>query len=233
MKKLILVFIAILIIGQLSYAGDVTAMTNEGDKALLFQFNGLSSLGASSYRSDTRTITYGSYTLTLPTVNGIGMKYYLSNDLALNGALLFGMKSKTTKAAIAGNADETESGMGFGLEAGIQSNMMKSGPFVAFIGAAANIIMYSGTYEWPNSGQPTKTNKIEGSLMEFGVAGLIGFDYFIYDRISLGAEYRLGLKTSSGTVDYTPAGVTTTSFDLPSEMTVGFSTISFTLAAYW
>ncbi len=229
MKKLILVFTAILMIGQLSYAGDVTAMTNEGDKALLFQFNGLSNLGASSYRADTRTISG----ITLPTVNGIGMKYYLSNDLAANAALLFGMKSKTQKAVVAGNADETESGMAFGLEAGIQSNLMKSGPFVAFIGAAANIIMYSGTFEEPNSSQPTKTNKTEGSLSEFGAAGLIGFDYFIYDRISLGAEYRLGLKTSSGTVDYTPAGGIKTSSDLPSEMTIGFSTISFTLAAYW
>jgi len=145
---------------------------------------------------------------------------------------LFGMKSTTKKADVAGDADTKDSKMGFGLDLGLKSNMMKSGPFVAFIGGGINFVYFSGTYE-PQATDHTKNDKYESSAMDFGLNGLVGFEYFIYDRISLGAEYRLGFTTSSGSIDATPDGGTTTKSDLPSEINIGFSTVSFTLAAYW
>jgi hypothetical protein len=229
MKRLVSLLLVLFLIAGVTYAGD--ALTSKGDKALLFQFSGLSNLGATAYGSATKNIPIQDYTYNF-TMYGLGMKYYFADDFAGTGALLFGMNSTTTKAAVAGDADTKDSKMGFGLDLGLKSNMMKSGPFVAFIGGGINFVFFSGTYE-PQAYDPTKNDKYEGSAIDFGLNGLVGFEYFIYDRISLGAEYRLGFTTSSGSIDYTPAGGTTTKHDLPSEINIGFSTVSFTLAAYW
>lgn len=216
MKKLILVFIAILMVGQLSYAGDVTAMTNEGDKALTFQFKGLSTLGADP------VWCFGNY-------NAIGMKYYIASDMAIRPALLFGLNSKTTNGTT-GMTDRKESDMGIGLTASLQYNMVKSGAFVGYVGGGLNFLSISTSTE-PSVATGT-TSKTTTSKMNFGLGGSAGFEYFIYDHISLGAEYVLGLTIGSGSTDVT-SGTTTTTTDDPSTLGVGFSTFSFTLAAYW
>jgi len=208
------------------------ALTSAGDKALLFQFNGLANLGTGSFLSSPN-MTVGP--VAIPVFNAIGVKYYFSDGFAGHAALLLGYNSETEKAAVGGFSDRKESSMGLGLEFGIQSNIVKSGPFVGFIGAVAGFAFVNGTLEPmvaspPPSGSATKN---DASITAFGVGGLAGFEYFIYDRISLGAEYQFGLTFGSGTYEVTRQAQPTTKSDLPSVMSLGFNTVSFKLAAYF
>lgn len=231
MKKLLQSILLITFCTYLGFAGG-DAMNSAGDKALLFHFNGLSNLGAGSFLS-TDQITVGS--VSLPSFNAIGVKYYFSNGFAGKGALLFGYNSETEKAVAGGFSDKKESNIGFGLEVGIQSDIVKSGSFLGYIGAVAGFAYLTGTFE-PSvvSPPPTgTTTKHVASLTNFGVGGVLGFEYFIFDRISLGAEYQFGAVFGSGTFEVTRQGLPTTKQDLPSLMSLGFNTVSFKLAAYF
>lgn len=231
MKKILLSFVLIAFYTYLAFAGG-DAMNSAGDKALLFQFNGLSNLGTGSYLS-MGGVSVGS--VSLPYFNAIGAKYYFSDGFAGKGALLFGYNSETAKADAGGYSDQKESSFGFGLEFGIQSDIIKSGSFLGYIGAGAGFAYITGTYEpsVPSPPPTGTTTKHDASLTNFGVAGILGFEYFIFDRISLGAEYQFGVVFGSGTYETTRQGLATIKQDLPSLMSLGFNTVSFKLAAYF
>ncbi len=171
----------------------------------------------------------------IPQFNAIGVKYYFSDGFAGRAALLLGYNSKTEKASTGGFTDREESSMGLGLELGIQSNLIKSGPFVGFIGAVAGLALVSGTLE-PSTVSPPPAGaftKYDLSATMIGLGGIAGFEYFVYERISLGAEYQFGLVLGSGTYEVTRQAQPTTTSDLPSVMSLGFNTASFKLAAYF
>lgn len=231
MKKLLTVLAVITVFTNFAFAGG-DALASGGDKALLFQFNGLANLSAGSFMSSPRT-SIGA--LDIPQFNAIGVKYYFSDGFAGRAALLLGYNSETEKAATGGFTDRKESSMGLGLEFGIQSNLIKSGSFVGYLGAVAGFAMINGTTE-PSVISPPSTGtitKYDASGTMFGLGGIGGFEYFIYDRISLAAEYQFGITFGSGTYELTRQAQPTTTFDLPSFMSLGFNTVSFKLAAYF
>lgn len=231
MKKLLTVLAVIAMFTNFAFAGG-DALTSAGDKALLFQFNGLANLGTGSFMSSPN-ISIG--VLNIPQFNAIGAKYYLSDGFAGRASLLIGYNSETEKAGTGGFTDRKESSMGLGLEVGIQSNIIKTSSFVGFIGATAGFAMVSGTLE-PTTASPPPAGvitKYDASATMFGLGGIAGFEYFIYDRISLAAEYQFGLVLGGGTYELTRQAQPTTTYDLPSTMSLGFNTVSFTLAAYF
>ena len=221
MKKLLFVLLSLLVIANLAFAGE--PMTSQGTKGLQFGFSGLNNLGLSSVWAP------GGY-------NSIGMKYYISDDLALRPALMFGFGSTTTKAAATGNSDAKLSNMGIGLQLGLQSNAVKSGSFVGYMGGGASFALMTTTNEPSVSSSPAPgtTTKATTTSLNIGVGVLMGFEYFIYDHISLGGEYQLGVTLGSGSSEATITGATSTSkVDAPSTFGVGFQTVAFTLTAYW
>lgn len=231
MKKILLVILVIASINIVSYAGG-NAMSSAGDKALLFQFNGLSNLGVNSYM-ESPSLGIGS--VSIPRFQSIGVKYYITNDFAGKAAFLFGYNSETEKSSTGGFSDRKESSFGLGLEFGLQKNVVKSGAFLGYVGATANFAFLTGTLEPsvlspPPNGTVTKYN---ANMTQFGIGGTLGFEYFVYDRISLGAEYQFGFVFGSGTYEITRQAQPTTTSDLPSQMSLGFNTISFKLAAYF
>lgn len=231
MKNLFNVFCLILLLSYSAFSGG-DAMNSAGDKALLFHFNGLSNLSTGSFLS-TNAMSIGS--VSFPSFNAIGMKYYFSDEFAGRVALLLGYNSETQKATAGGFTDQKESSFGIGLELGIHSDIVKSGSFIGYLGGVAGFALLSGTYE-PSVASPPPagtSTKFYASTINFGVAGLLGFEYFIYDRISLGAEYQFGIVFGSGTYEVTRQALPTTTQDLPSQMSLGFNTVSFKLAAYF
>lgn len=231
MKKLFSALCLILILSYSAFSGG-DVMNSAGDKALLFHFNGLSNLSAGSFMS-TNSMSIGS--VDFPSFQAIGMKYYFSDGFAGRGALLLGYNSETVKSGSGGFSDQKESSFGIGLELGIQSDFVKSGSFVGYLGALAGFALLSGTYE-PSVASPPPAGtatKYYASVTNFGIGGLLGFDYFIYNRISLGAEYQFGIVFGSGTYEITRQALPTTTQDLPSQMSLGFNTVSFKLAAYF
>lgn len=219
MKKLLLVLLSLLVIANLAFSGE--PMTSQGTKGLQFGFNGLNALGLSS------VWTSGGY-------NSMGMKYYISDDLALCPALLFGFGSTTTKGAT-GMTDAKVSNMGIGVQLGLQSNMIKSGSFVGYWGGGANFVLATTSNEPSVLTNPANGTTTKMTTTNLGVSAglLMGFEYFIYDHISLGGEYMFGLTMGSGSAETTVQGGGGGKVDNPSTFGVGFTTLAFTLTAYW
>lgn len=208
MKRLV----ALVVVAGMAAVGAWAQKTKQGDRAWLFTLNGLSTLGVGSYNG------------------GIGLLYYLNDDLGLTVGLGFGMSSQTVKAPAGGGADEKTSGLNFTLTPGLRFNIASSGPIVGYAGVSVAVGIGSETVENPRH---VSGNKVETSTTNFGGAATLGAEWFAWSNVSLGASYSLALTTSSGKQKVTSGG-TTTEQDAPSTMTVGLvPSGSFTLSIYW
>jgi len=85
-------------------------------------------------------------------------------------------------------------------------------------------------YHWVKTqGEPGgsgSTRKYAGNV--YGLAALLGVEYFPVPNVSFGAEYQLLAAATSGK---TESGATVT--DLPKELSVGLGTVAVMLAVYW
>lgn len=187
--------------------------TKEGDKAWLFTLSGLSNLGVGGYNG------------------GLGLLYYLSDDLGLTVGLGFSTSSTTTKApAGSGGADQKESSLGLTLSPGVRFNLASSGPIVGYAGVGVLVGIASETTENPNY---VSGDKVETSSTNIGAAVTVGAEWFAWSNVSLGASYSLAFTTSSGKVKTTSGG-TTTEQDAPSTTTIATTPSgAFTLSIYW
>jgi opacity protein-like surface antigen len=187
--------------------------TKAGDKAWLFTLSGLSDLGVGGYNG------------------GLGLLYYLSDDLGLTVGLGFSTSSTTTKApAGSGGADEKESSLGLTLSPGVRFNLASSGPIVGYAGVGVLVGISSKTTENPNH---VSGNKVETSSTSIGAGVTVGAEWFAWSNVSLGASYSLAFTTSSGKTKTTSGG-TTTEQDAPSTTTIATTPSgAFTLSIYW
>jgi opacity protein-like surface antigen len=187
--------------------------TKEGDKAWLFTLSGLSNLGVGGYNG------------------GLGLLYYLSDDLGLTVGLGFSTSSTTMKApAGSGGADEKESSLGLTLSPGVRFNLASSGPVVGYAGVSVLVGISSETTENPNY---VSGNKVETSSTSIGAGVTVGAEWFAWSNVSLGASYSLAFTTSSGKTKTTSGG-TTTEQDAPSTTTIATTPSgAFTLSIYW
>jgi hypothetical protein len=169
-------------------AQSVTPANGAGSKALLFNWSGLSQLGANNY---TGTGT-----------GGVGAKYYLSPALALRGGVQFGYN----KTIIAANPptgqtglDGSNSSLTIGANSGIEFHLLP-GRVSPYVGGALNIS--SINTEVKNvvnvtGGVQTTTKNGGGAGLVLGVGGVLGVEFFLTNEISLGAEYLLGFGMTS------------------------------------
>jgi opacity protein-like surface antigen len=187
--------------------------TKEGDKAWLFTLSGLSNLGVGGYNG------------------GLGLLYYLSDDLGLTVGLGFSTSSTTTKApAGSGGADQKESSLGLTLSPGLRFNIASSGPIVGYAGVGVLVGISSETTENPNH---VSGDKVETSSTRIGAGVTVGAEWFAWSNVSLGASYSLAFTTSSGKTKTTSGG-TTTEQDAPSTTTIATTPSgAFTLSIYW
>jgi opacity protein-like surface antigen len=187
--------------------------TKAGDKAWLFTLSGLSDLRVNGYNG------------------GLGLLYYLNDDLGLTVGLGFSTSSTTTKApAGSGGADEKESSLGLTLSPGVRFNIASSGPIVGYAGVGVLVGISSETTENPNH---VSGNKVETSSTSIGAGVTVGAEWFAWSNVSLGASYSLAFTTSSGKTKTTSGG-TTTERDAPSTTTIATTPSgAFTLSIYW
>jgi hypothetical protein len=217
MKKITVVamvlaaFLAMQFLG-VSQAAAAKVDTDKGTRALVFQFSGLSDLGAGAYRS------------------GIGMRYYIQNGLALRPGLRFDMLSHKTKSGSTTLTDAKETDMAVGFSLAIEKHAAGVGSLSPYIGAEAGVNMFSNKTEPSHAVGATYESTDKG--MSFGVGGLAGFEWGFSEGVTLGAEYTLGLSFGSGKTE-SKVGSTTTTTDDTSGMAVGFGTASFYLSVNW
>jgi opacity protein-like surface antigen len=186
--------------------------TKAGDKAWLFTLSGLSNLGVGGYNG------------------GLGLLYYLNDDLGLTVGLGFSTSSTTTKAPTGGGEDETKSSLELTLSPGVRFNIASSGPVVGYAGVGVVVGISSETTENPNH---VSGNKVETSSTRIGAGVTVGAEWFAWSNVSLGASYSLAFTTSSGKTKTTSGG-TTTEQDAPSTTTIATTPSgAFTLSIYW
>jgi len=107
MKRLLLVFTALIVAANISFTQGTTPKTKEGSFGWLFTLGGLSNLGAGNYN------------------DGVGAKYYIKDDLALRGGINFSTQS------IPGSVENPQS---YGINAGITYNWASEGAVVGYFG---------------------------------------------------------------------------------------------------
>jgi opacity protein-like surface antigen len=217
--------VAVLSTASLAGAQDFTTAIGGGAKALLFSFSGLSNLGANAYNG------------------GIGGKYYVSDMLAIRASLQFAHASQDDPA----NPGVGETGTDgfakatmFGITAGGEYHFLK-GRVSPYAGAGISLSTISTDAKSaviaPAVQVETK-NATAGELgytaaTQFGIAGLVGVEFFIVKEVSLGAEYQFGLAYASRPDQQQIAGNLTETTKVGSAWGFGFSTTAITLGFYF
>jgi opacity protein-like surface antigen len=188
--------------------------TKAGDKAWLFTLSGLSDLGVGGYNG------------------GLGLLYYLNDDLGLTVGLGFSTSSTTKKLTDTSEPDEKKSSLGLTLSPGVRFNIASSGPVVGYVGVGVLVGISSETTENPKDIQ---AKKVEISSTSIGAGVTVGAEWFAWSNVSLGASYSLAFTTSSGKTKITPtSGGAPTERDALSTTTIATTPSgAFTLSIYW
>lgn len=160
-------------------AQEIIAKTKYQDAALLFQFNGFGNLAAGGLGAvETPTDASGANTTT---INGIGGKYYAAENIAVRAAVTFARQT-TSQAQSGSIAEFTETSTSIGVEGGVEVHLHNKRLSPYFGG----LIGYStGSFARMQGG-----NEVSASRAGFGVAAVLGAEFFIFEQISLAAEYR-------------------------------------------
>ena len=219
MGRWILVVTVLLMCVCVAFAAE--PKTKSGDKALMFTINGLGNFGVGSapvvgelYSLDHNGSPdrHGLY--------GFGGKWYISDNTAFRGAVNFSWEKTETKSP-QGTSENSETFIGFAP--GLEWHFGTAGPVTGYFGGMAE-------FGWRKDNlKPAVTNPVEsnGSGTLFGVAAIMGAEYFPWDMVSLGAEYNLGFTTNSTKVE---AGGTST--DGPTVTNIGIGSWAVTLSVY-
>ena len=214
MKLFTYVIIALMLCG-IAMAAEVP--TSEGDKALVFNFNGLANLdldGPHSY--------------------GIGMRYYMADMTAIRATLVFGNCKYTEEADMEGYADYEENMSVYGLEAVYEKHMESPcASVVPYWGLGAGFEM--GNYETiepTGSGGGTSSNNEKYNGFYF--FGALGFEWAFTNCMTLGGEYQAGFGTYSGETEYDYSGGDRTETCCKwTDTCMGFGEASVWLSVYW
>ena len=225
MRKLITALIPCILFaaGAPAHAQDSWAGVRKGGEALVFTLSGLSNLGPQEAGSGD----------SLGVAGGVGMKFWLTDRLAVRGILGFTLNSQTDKATVAQQSDEKTTITGITVMPGIQFNMVKVGQGFGYVGGQLAFVYIK--YNVDNTNKVPGFN-IESSGTGFGVGGFMGIEYFLWESVSLSAEYQLMFATTSGKDKQTVPGTASTESDRPSETMITLksgSSAALTLSMYF
>lgn len=151
-------------------------VAKKGDKAVLFNFVGLSALNLNAYQG------------------GIGGKYFFSNRLAMRGMLLFGLDN-TTVAASSLVSQSKNDNLSVGISAGLEYHLALASRISPYIGGTV-LFENTQTTVSPGIGSETTTT--------FGAGAIGGIEYFFNQNISLAAEYQFGVSDAINSATGSP-----------------------------
>lgn len=234
MKKFLSSMLILLAFASVAVAQDTKPRTASGDKALLFSISGLGTFGVTgSYTGAVPMTELGADTLfeqfglraQLP-FYGFGMKFYLNDNLAFRAAL--GLNSSTKSAPRAGDTtgktdDVTD--LILGIAPALEIHLVNAGPVTAYTGAFFN---YSSRWKFSGDEADTVSGTTTRSTNRIGGGALFGVEFFPWSAISLGAEYQLGIFSTSSSTD-----VKGKSTDGTSYLDIGIGSLAVTLGVYF
>jgi hypothetical protein len=189
--------------------------TSEGDKAMVFSFQGLSELDVDG-----------------PHPWGVGMRYYIADYTAIRATLIFGNCSYTEEWD--GYDDDYEESYSlYGVEAVYEKHLESPcASVVPYWGIGGGFEMWTDETITPDGYRETYTETESGTAFYF--FGALGFEWAFTDCLTLGGEYQAGFWTGSGDTEYEyPGGDSETCCEW-SETCMGFDDSSeLYLAVYW
>jgi hypothetical protein len=155
---------------------------------------------------------------TMPLVKG---RYYYAPGMAIRGSVGLGLSSSKTYADSTGDYSTTTSSTKLTLSPGIEKHLQK-GKLVLYYGAELPISILSGKSKIEYDGGSYEVKNPSGnSYFGVGLNAVLGFDFYVFDNVYLGAELTPGLAftkyfdtKSDGEV--TTKGGSSTSFGLSS-----------------
>lgn len=227
------------------HAADAQPAMKAGSKGLLFSFSGLYTFTPRglfvvkvtdpTYQNAFYGAMSGVTSTFVPTsVPGVGVRYYLTDQMALRGGLGIGFISQSEKnpSGSASNplSDNTVSGMLIGVQGIAELRMKNVGPISPYVGAGLGLQLASVSATTHSSATSSLDSKASATTFKLLLCG--GFEWFYEDNISFGAEYQLGLGMLSGSTTRSPSGGSSTTTDLPSGTTIGTNAFSLVLSMY-
>lgn len=157
-------------------ANIIRPITKQGSAAFLFTINGLGDFGIG----------------TVPIVDGMsagfGMKYFISDDMALRILLGFNSQSGETAGTNPVDTGSTAFGLGVGVEYHFRP-LYSTSPYVG-----AQVGFGSTNTDMGTVGG--NDNSMSSTMLAVGA--FAGFDWFFTRGMAAGAEFSLGFQTHSG-----------------------------------
>lgn len=246
MKKLLFVMLALAMVSTLVFAQEINPAAKGGAKSLNFTFNGLGAFGIGATGVSNFPNKFNP---------GFGVSYFLSNDAALRLGIQIALPSQTSPAnPPAGKPGTDATGSAFSGGLGVDYLMYMYGmtprvkPFaglgLAFATVSTTEKSGTGGADGTNFVQTeTKNNaagvNINGTTYTAGMGlalqGIVGAEFFIYNEISISAEYDLNLlNIQSGSDQVVTQGPNSTTTKSPSFTTIlGFGSAGATLHIYF
>ena len=191
-------------IGSTSIAQETPAInhpiTRSGSLAMEFGFGGLSSMSMPGVLLATFLFPGEGTSDGIP-LYAAGIKYYLSDQLALRA--LVGFSTKTSGADSIGSGKTT--GTFYGIAAGIELHTHPVYAVSPYFGAQVSFASGSSsntkTFVEKAGG---KTSTLAGTTTDtklsasgFGVGVMAGFDWYVFNAVAIGCEYELSFARAS------------------------------------
>ncbi len=131
-------------------------------------------------------------------------RYFMNEGMAVRASFGLGMGSTTT--VLTGGAADQETvakTSGFGLGLGLEKHLAGTTKLSPYIGAELGLGIAGGSVEVSNLGgvNGDKSTTSGGGTTNLRLNALIGADYYIVERVYIGAELGIGLFGSSTTAD--------------------------------
>ena len=168
------------------------ANTSSGSTGLMFSLTGFGSFG-----------TYGSSgngSGDPRVAAGIGVRHYISDNIAMRGLLNLGFKSDGKDTA------KKSTLIGFGLGAEYHFHQVYSIDIYVGGGVGYNSLNSTNPVTVESIGkkgtqtiQASSGGTEKDSYGSFAVTGLFGFDWYLWSGVAIGAEYSIGYASISST----------------------------------
>ena len=215
MKKVLAILIVGILVCGIAFAQDAPAGNKQGAKSLNFMFGGLGNFGIGSPN------TYG----------GVSVSYFLSGDAAVRAGLNIGYTSTSQDppSTVVNGLKQETSDFAVALQTDYLMYMNSASSRVRpYFGGGILFGMMSGTEK------NTTADEISTGGIELGVAGVIGAEFYIYNELSLSAEYSVNVidLVMPSDTEVTNAGTTVKTPGVSKTTILGFRAVGAALHIY-
>ena len=226
MKKVALVLMAVVLVASVAIAQDMPA-AKMGAKSLNFTFGGFGGFGLT-----------GSGPNPTGAAAGISVTHFMADDAALRIGLQVAGASSTTAANatapdVGTDGSSSSLNLGLGVDYLMYSGTGRVRPYMgAGIGLGWGTNTTKGAVIAPTVQVEVKDNPAAGPTgISFGLTGIIGAEWFLYNDLSFSAEYNLNIITVNSPADLVSG--TTTTKQGSSTSFLGFGAAGATVHIYW